>query len=114
MTVSIAPQVHEVAVLELRAVSVDLSGKLADTSPVETLSGSLTVTEVGTSDLTLAGEAISSTVLTINGSAVPIGQAVTFTVAPAGATPGKVYTIKITAATSNSQTVHGHVKVKVL
>jgi len=115
MSISIAPQLHEIAIGETRAVAVDCIGKLESNSPEELLTGTPTIVEVTTSVLTLASKAVSTAALTINGSTVAIGKAVQFTCAPgASAVVGKTYLIKITVGTDSSQTVIGHVKVKVL
>lgn len=111
---NIAPQLHEVGIAETRAIAVDFQGKLEQNSPLEKLSGTPTVTEVTTTDLTLASKAISTGILSINGVDVPIAMAVQFTVDASGGTVGKEYTIKIVCGTDGSQTVSGYVKVKVL
>jgi hypothetical protein len=104
----VAPQIHEQSVGEIRAYAVDFQGKL-DTG--ELLTGTPTVTEVGTSDLTISARVINTSELTINGATVAIGEALQFNVVATGATVGKVYTILCQATTDNSQTLNGHIKV---
>lgn len=111
----VAPQLHEIGIEETRAIAVDFQGKLDDTtSPVEKLTGTPTITEVGGTDLTLASKVVSTGALTINGATVGIGEAVQFTCAATGATSGKLYSITIVCGTDASQTVSGSVRVKVL
>ena len=112
---SIAPQLHEIGTDETRAIAVDMEGKLDDTtSPEEKLTGTPTITEVSTTDLTLGSKAVSTTSLTINGTTVITGRAIQFTCDATSATKGKTYTIKIVCGTDASQTVSGSVKVKII
>ena len=74
--------------------SVSFEGKL---DSGELLTGTPTVLEVGTSDLTLANKAVSTGSLTINGATVATGQAVQFTAT--GFTGGRTYTIRLSAGT---------------
>lgn len=78
-------------------VKLDLRGRL---DSGESLDGTPTIVESGTSDLTLASKSVSSTALTINGASVPPGEAVTFKVS--GGTAGTTYTIDITVDTDAS------------
>ena len=72
-----APQRHTKTVTEVRNVAVDFLGLLDDG---ELLTGTPTVVEVTTTDLTLASKAVNATALTINGVDCIAGQAVTFKV----------------------------------
>ena len=69
----------------------------------ETLTGTPVVTEVGTTDLTLGGKAVSSAALTILGETVAIAEAVQFTVS--GQKVGILYTLSVTATTTASRTL---------
>lgn len=109
MTANLAPQIYNVATGETRNISVDFQG-LLDSG--ELLTGTPTVTEVTTADLTLASKAVSTAALTINGVTAAIGEAVTFSVT--GVQAAKIYSILITATTTSTpaQTVQGTVRVK--
>src|SRR4030095_12358745 len=74
---SISNQRYSKTVSEVRNVSVDMRGKL-DTN--ELCTGTPTITEFDTADLTLANAQVSTAILSINGSNVPAGQAVQFSV----------------------------------
>ena len=62
----------------------------------ELLTGTPTVVEQVTTDLTISSESINSAAVEINGDTVAIGKAVMFSVA--GATAGVLYTLLVTAA----------------
>lgn len=94
---------------EVVAGKVSFVGKLEGT---ELLSGTPTVAEQGTSDLTLASPAVSTAALTISGATVAIGNAVTFTIS--GGTAGTTYTILVQCGTDASNTRNGRVKLKVI
>lgn len=93
-----APDRPTVAVGETNLFSVDFSGIL---DSGESLSGTPTVVEVTTSDLTIASESVSSSALTINGKSVTAGQAVQFKVS-GQAIANSPYTIKITCGTDST------------
>ena len=67
----------------------------------EVLTGTPTVTEVATTDLTIGSKAVSTAALTINGESVAVGEAVQFTVSGQVAT-STPYKIKITATTDST------------
>lgn len=92
--VSTTPREYDVIAGEVRNVSIDLRGKL---DSGELLTGSVTVTEVGSSDLSFANQAVNTEALTINGASVAIGQAVQFKVS--GVLVGSRYRVKVTVAT---------------
>ena len=95
-----APQNHRLRVGSTRTISVDFTDHLDDG---ETLTGSVTLFELdGTSDLTFAGEAVSTGTLTINDRSVAAGLAVTFRVS--GHQAGVQYRVRITVSTTASQT----------
>jgi len=104
---STAPQIQEMSASEVRHVAVDFSGKL-DTG--ETLTGTPTVVEVTTTELTITNKAVSTGVLSINGVSVPIGEAIQFTV---DAASSGFYEILITCGTSESQTIDAKIYLRV-
>lgn len=108
-----APQRHVISTNETRVISVDFKGKL---DSGELLTGSPTVTEVTTGDLTISGAQVSTTSLVINDRTVAIGEAVLFTVAAngSGLNPGDEYTILIICGTDASQTIDGQVVLTVI
>lgn len=77
---------------EEEVISIDYQDWLF---PGELLTGTPTVTEVTTSDLTIDNEAVNDAATTIDGRAVAIGQAVQFSVS--GQVAGSRYRIRITA-----------------
>lgn len=92
-----APQRHTKSVSEVRNVSIDMRGVL---DVGELLTGTPTVVEVTTTDLTLANKAVNGATLTINGVECIAGQAVTFKVS--GGVAGSTYTIRVTATSDAS------------
>ena len=78
----------------------------------EVLTGTPTIEEQTSSDLTISNAAVSTAVQTINGLSVAIGEAVQFTVS--GMTASK-YTLKITATTDSTpaQTLVRYVQFRV-
>ena len=97
LTMSVAIETQFKKAAEERLVSVSLAGKL---DSGELLTGTPTIVEVTTSDLTLANKAVSTAQLTISGRTVAIGQAVQFKVS--GGTAGTTYTIRITVTTDST------------
>lgn len=83
---------------ETRNVAVDFQDVL---DSGELLTGTPTVAEVTTTDLTIASKAINTAALTIDGRAVAIGEAVQFKVSGQLAA-NSPYTIKITVSTTAS------------
>ncbi len=83
---------------EVRLVAVDFQGKL---DSGELLTGTPVVTEVSTSDLTLANKAISTGALTIDGITVAIAEAVQFSVT-GGTVANSPYTIKVSIGTDST------------
>ena len=67
----------------------------------ELLSGTPTVAEQTTSDLTISNEAVNTSALTINDRSVAIGKAVQFSVS-GQTTANSPYTLKITVSTDSS------------
>ena len=92
-----APQSPNVAVGATRHFAVSFVGQL---DLDEYLSGTPTVAEQTTSDLTIANRAVSTEVLVINGVEVAVGKAVQFTVT--GQQAATSYSVKITAATDST------------
>lgn len=110
MTENTAPQIQCKTASESRNVAVSFQGKL---DSGELLTGTPTVTEVTTSDLTLSSKAVSTTALTIDGVSNAVGEAVTFNVS--GGTAGETYTIFISAGTNSTpaQTLISNVTLEV-
>ena len=91
---------------EVLNAAVSFSVKLADG---EKLTGTPTVVEVTTSDLTLSSKVVSTSELDISGVPTPIGEAVQFSVS--GGVVGQLYAINVSCATDSipPQTIHGKV-----
>lgn len=70
----------------------------------ESLTGTPTVEEQTTSDLTITSETVSTATLTINGTSVAAGEAVQFTVSGMKTTSSP-YTLKVTVSTDAGQTL---------
>ena len=108
---SLATERQEKTASAVRNIAVSFVGKLDDG---ELLSGTPTVSELVTTDLTITNEGVNTAELTISGKSVPIGQAVQFSVA--GGTAGRSYKITISVATDStpSQTLYGTITLDVL
>ena len=102
----IADQLPEFAVGDTRNGAVDFQEQL-DTG--EVLTGTPTVAEVTSTDLTISNVAVNTAALTINGETAAIGEAVQFKVTSMTAAS---YTLKVTAATdaTPAQTLVRYVK----
>lgn len=111
MPANTAPQRPVVAVGETRNVSVSFVD-LLDSG--EVLTGTPTIVEVTTTDLTISNKRVSTTATTINGETVAIGKAVQFKVS-GQLTTNSPYTIKITVGTdaSPAQTFVKYVRLAV-
>jgi hypothetical protein len=70
-----------------------------DLAPDELLTGAVTATEDGTSDLVLDDKAVSTAVLTIKNKSVPIGKAFVFSVEALNAVEGTTYHIAVVVST---------------
>lgn len=92
-----APQRHTKSAGESRAVAVSFKGLLNDG---ELLTGTPTVVEVTTTDLTLSSKAVNGSSIRVNNDTCVAGQAVQFLVA--GGVAGSNYQIKITVGTNAS------------
>lgn len=92
-----APEIPTIQAGETCNAAVDMRGKL---DSGELFTGTPTVAEQTTSDLTIANEAVNTATLTINGASVVAGQAVQFNVT--GATAGVSYLLKITGGTDST------------
>lgn len=105
-----APQRRTKTVGETRNVAVSFVDVLDED---ELLTGTPTVVEVTSADLTLSNKAVNSGAMTVNGVACLAGQVVTFTVA--GGVADTDYQIRITATTnaSNAQTLQATVRLRV-
>ena len=98
MAVNTASQVPVLVVGETRNFAVSFANVL---DAGETLTGTPTVAEQTTTDLTIANKVVSTAALTILGSTVAIGKAVQFKVS-GQLVAGSPYTIKITAGTTST------------
>ncbi len=92
-----APQRHTKTESEERNIALDIRGKL---DAGEVLTGSPSVEEVTTTDLTLSNKALNTTIITVNGLQVPISQAVQFKCV--GGVAGTTYTIRVSCATTSN------------
>lgn len=110
MSDNTAPELPTAAVGEVNLYSVSFAGVL-DTG--ESLTGTPTVAEQSTSDLTISNVSVSSSALTINGKTVAAGEAVQFKVS-GQLTANSPYTLKITVGTDSTpaQTKVKYVKFK--
>lgn len=104
----LAPQVHEMTTTETRLVSVGFINKLESG---ELLTGTPTVAEETTSDLTITNKAVNTSTLTIDGVSHAAGQAVQFLVT--GVVAGTLYSIDILCGTdaTPAQTLNGEVRI---
>jgi hypothetical protein len=93
--VSTAPQIRSKTESEVRNVAVDMRGKL-DTG--ELLTGTPTVIEEDTANLTITNQAINVLPIVIMGQTVPIAQAVQFKVS--GGLVGR-YSVRVTCDTDS-------------
>lgn len=104
MSDNIAPQRPTFVVGERNNPAVSFDGVLASG---ELLTGTPTVAEETTTDLTISSESVNTVALTINGESVAIGRAVQFSVV--GQQAGVTYMLKITATTDS---VPAQVKIR--
>jgi len=93
----VIPERQAKTVSEVRNVAIDFRGKLDDG---ELLTGSPTVTEVGTANLTISNQKVNTVALIIEGQSVDIGMAVQFKVL--GGNAGTNYKIRISVVTTAS------------
>lgn len=109
---SIAPQRPFKSVSGTRNVAVSFADMLDDS---ELLTGTPTITEQTTSDLTLSNKVVNTAQLTINSVTVAIGEAVQFNVT-GGTVANSPYSIKISVATdaTPAQTLIGTVVLTVI
>ncbi len=110
MTANTAQQIQCKTASEVRVAAVSFQGKL---DSGELLTGTPTVVEVTTTDLTLANKAVNTAALTIDGVSNAIGEAVQFSIA--GGTAGTAYTINIQVGTDSTpaQTLEVNVTLEV-
>ncbi len=96
-----APQLPTAAVGATRLHSVDCTGHL---DSGELMTGTPTITEVDTSDLTITNKVVSTAALVIDTKTVAAGKAVQFKVSGM-LVANSPYSIKIIAATDAGQTL---------
>jgi len=96
---------------EARNISIRFSELLDDG---ELLTGTPTILELVSSDLTISSKAVSTAIRTINGVSTPIGEAVQCSIT--GGTAGITYEVQIVAATDSTpaQSLYGNIKLKVV
>jgi len=99
MPPDVEPIILEKKVSEIRNVAISFAG-VVDVG--ELLTGTPTIVEVTTTDLTLSNKVVSTAQLTINGKKVLIGEAVQFKVL--GGTADTNYGIRITVGTDSTPT----------
>ena len=109
-----APQLHVKTTGETRTITVSFRDVL---DSGELLTGTPTVVEVTTSDLTLASKAVNTVAVPVSDvfpEEVAIGQAVQFTAA--AGTAGSAYVIRVTVGTdaTPAQTLSRRVNLKVV
>jgi len=106
-----APQRHSKTESEIRNIALDMRGKL---DAGELLTGTPTIEEVDTTDLTLSSKALNTAIITVNGLQVPVSQAIQFLVT--GGTAGTTYTIRVTVTTTSTpaQTLIENLHLKVI
>lgn len=97
-----ANQIPRKHVSEVRNAAVDMRGKLDEG---ELLSGTPTVTEEVTSDLTFANQSVNVTALRINGRTVAAGEAVVFSVSGGVATTQYSMRVQVTTNSTPAQTL---------
>jgi len=97
--VKILPGIPEISAGETDDGAVDFTDRL---DSGETLSGTPTVTEVTSSDLTISSVAVNTATLTMFDTTIAIGAAVQFTVS--GQLASTLYTLNVTTSTSASRT----------
>lgn len=97
MPPDVEPEIIELKVSEVRNVATSFIGLLDDG---ELLTGTPTIVEITSTDLTLTNKAVNTSALTINGKTVAVGQAVQFTISTPVANTN--YSIRLTAATDST------------
>lgn len=111
MGVVTAIQIPPVAVGDVFNVAVSFAGQL---DSGEVLTGTPTITEVTSTDLTISNKAVNSAAITVNGTSVAIGGAVQCKVL-GQLLATREYTLKIVAVTDSTpaQTLNRYVKFRV-
>jgi hypothetical protein len=94
---------------EVRNIIISFSAKL---DKDEFLSGTPTVSEIGTTDLTISDETVTVLNHTIGGLAIPSSAGVEFTVS--GGVSREQYTIRVSVDTSLGQTLVEDVRLAIL
>ena len=113
MTLS-ARQIHAMTAAETRLATVSFRSVL---SSGELLTGTPTVAEVGTADLTISNVAVNTTAVAASDifpDGVSVGQAVQFLVS--GGVAGTTYSIRVSATTdaTPAQTLRRRVTIRVV
>jgi hypothetical protein len=102
-----APERPQLMVGATRRLSISFEGQL---DSGELLTGTPTITEQATTDLTITNKAVSTTALTINSKTVAIGEAVTCLVS-GHVVANSPYTLSVSAGTdaTDAQTLPAEV-----
>ena len=74
----------------------------------ETFTGTPTVVEITTTDLTITNKQVNTAALTLNGRTVAIGAAIQFKIS--GQLAARSYTIQVTGSTTSGRTLTFYVK----
>ena len=95
-------QTYTISVGDTEVIDVDFTPRLRDT---ESLTGTPTVVEITTSDLTLANKGVNTAEYenTVNGKTVAVGAGVQFSIA-GGNAANSPYTIQVTVSTDGTPT----------
>jgi len=106
-----APQIHTKTVGDIRNIAYAFDD-VVDSG--ELLTGTPTIVEITTTDLTISSKAVNTTVLDIDGISTPIGEAVQCSIS--GGVADTTYEILITVSTNSTpaQTLNGKFILKVI
>ena len=95
----------KVSVGDTDVAAVDLTDYL---DSGETFTGTPTVVEITTTDLTITNKTVNTAVLTLNGRTVAVGAAIQFKVS--GMAANKTYKVQVTGTTTASRTLTFYVQ----
>lgn len=98
---------YVLSVGDTQTIGIDCRAKLTDG---ELLTGTPTIEEQTTSDLTIAGKAVNSAAVTIKGNEVGIGQAVVCRVS-GGTAANSPYSIHVTVNTDDSNVIKREIQL---
>jgi len=92
-------QIQRMSVGDTEMAAIDYQDHL---DAGELLTGTPTILEQGSTDLTLGNKVVSTAALTILGSTVSIGQAVQFSVTGSSNSTGKLYEVRVTTVSDST------------